>query len=186
VIKELAGLFWVFFVIGATLFGGGYAMLPALDRELIKKRKWITQDEVTDYFAIAQITPGIIAVNVATFVGCKRRGTAGGIIATAAIIMPGLIVMLVISAFLKAFSDYEITRHAFAGLRLSVCALILDTLLKLGKGAASNFKSVAVLACAFVLSAIFSASPVYIIVGAGLAGFLFFRGNVKEGRIYHE
>jgi chromate transporter len=87
--------------------------------------------------------------------------------------------MLIISSFLKRFSDYEMTRHAFAGLRLSVCALILDTLIKLKEGAASNFKSAAVLACAFVLSAVFSASPVLIILGAGLAGFLFFRGGVK-------
>jgi chromate transporter len=180
VIKEYLELFRVFFVIGAALFGGGYAMMPALDRELIRKRKWITADEVMDYFTIAQITPGIIAVNVATFVGCKRKGAAGGVIATFGIILPGIILMLAVSTFIRRFSDYDIVRRAFTGIRVAVCALILDTFVKLGKGIARNFKSIAVSACAFALSAFFKISPVTIIICAGLAGFLFFRGGAKE------
>jgi chromate transporter len=180
VIKEYLELFRVFFVIGAALFGGGYAMMPVLDRELIKKRKWITMDEVMDYFTIAQITPGIIAVNVATFVGCKRKGAAGGIIATFGIILPGIIVMFVISTFIRRFNEYDIVRRAFTGIRVAVCALILDTLIKLSKGVTRNFKSIAVSACAFALSVFFKISPVTIIIGAGLAGFLFFRSGAKE------
>ena len=170
-------------VIGASIFGGGYAMLPVLDRELIQKRNWISMDEVIDYFTIAQITPGLIAVNVATFVGYKRKGIAGGIMATVALIAPGICLMLIISTFIKRFSDYDIVRHAFTGIRLSVCALILDTLLKLSKGVTRNYKSVIILICAFILSAVFSLSPVFIILGAGLAGFLFFRGVGRNGSV---
>lgn len=155
-------------------------MLPALKRELITKRNWIDMDEVMDYFSIAQITPGIIAVNVATFVGYKRKGAAGGIIATIGLILPGVCLMIIVSMFIKRFAGYEIVRHAFTGIRLSVCALILDTLLKLNKGILRSRKSVIIFICAFILSAVFSVSPVFVILGAGLAGFLFFNGFKKS------
>ena len=179
-INEFLDLFWAFAVIGASLFGGGYAMIPVLERELIKKRNWIAMDEVMDYFTIAQITPGIIAVNVATFVGYKRKGAAGGITATIAVIAPGVCLMLIISTFIKRFSDYEIVRHAFTGIRIAVCALILDTILKLNKANIKNYKLIIIFICSFILSAVFSLSPVFIVLGAGLAGFLFFRG--EEGK----
>ena len=180
-IKELIELFWSFIVIGATLFGGGYAMIPVVERELIKKRRWVEMDEVLDYFTIAQITPGIIAVNVATFVGYKRKGIAGGIIATLGIILPGTCLMLIISVFLKRFSDYEMVRHIFTGIRIAVCALILNTVIKISKNVIRGLKGIIIFICAFILSGIFGISPVFIIFGAGLAGFLFFR-NTEEGK----
>jgi chromate transporter len=180
-VKELLELFWAFFVIGASVFGGGYAMLPVLERELIKKRNWVSMEEVMDYFTISQITPGVIAVNVATFVGYKRKGIAGGMIATVALILPGVSLMVIISTFIRRFAEYEIVRHAFTGIRLAVCALIIDTLLKLNKGVMRNHKAVIVFVMALILSAVFSISPVFIILGSGLAGFLFFRGYVKTG-----
>jgi chromate transporter len=169
-------------VIGATTFGGGYAMLPVLDRELIKKRGWVTMDEVMDYYTIAQITPGIIAVNVATFVGYKRKGVPGGIIATIGFVLPGISLMLLISLFITRFAEYRVVQHAFAGIRIAVCALILDTVLKLGKGFFKNYKSIAIFVIAFALSAVFSVSPVYIILGAGLAGFLFFSPKQEKNK----
>jgi len=174
-IKALFELFWVFIIIGSSIFGGGYAMMPILQRELINKRNWITMEEVMDYFAIAQITPGIIAVNVATFVGYKRLGFFGGIIATIGLILPGVTLMIIISVFIKQFADYEIVRHAFVGIRIAVCALIFDTLIKLQKGVIQNYKSVIIIICVFILSAVFSFSPVFLILGSALAGFLFFR-----------
>ena len=150
-------------------------MMPVLQRELIKKRAWTTMDEVMDYFAIAQITPGIIAVNVATFVGFKRLGLAGGIIATAGLILPGICLMIIFSVFIRQFSEYDVIRHAFTGIRIAVCALIFDTLIKLQKGVIQNYKSVIILVCVFVLSAVFGVSPVFIVAGSALAGFLFFR-----------
>ena len=150
-------------------------MMPVLQRELIKKRGWITMDEVMDYYAIAQITPGIIAVNVATFVGFKRLGLAGGILATIGLILPGVSLMMLFSIFIRHFSDNDVIRHAFAGIRIAVCALIFDTLIKLQKGVIQNFKSIIILVCVFVLSAVFGISPVYLIIGSALAGFIFFR-----------
>lgn len=183
--KEYLDILWAFTVIGATTFGGGYAMIPVLQRELIEKRGWIDMDEVMDYYTIAQITPGIIAVNVATFVGFKRKGLFGGAIATIAFILPGVSLVILIALFLKQFADYEIVRHVFIGIRISVCALILDAVLKLFKGLFKNYKAVILFIAAFVLSAVFSLSPVFIIIGAGLTGFVFFRasGEVTPGEI---
>ena len=178
--KEFLDLAWVFIVIGATTFGGGYAVVPVLERELIKKRCWITMDEVIDYYTIAQITPGIIIVNVATFVGYKRKGILGGIIATLALVLPGISLMLIISLFIKRFAEYKIVQHAFAGIRLAVCALILDTVIKLIKGFFKNYKAMILFVIAFALSVVFSVSPVYIILGAGLAGFLLFQPPKKQ------
>lgn len=172
--KEYFAILRAFIVIGASVFGGGYAMIPALERELIKKRGWVTMDEALDYFTIAQITPGIIAVNVATFVGYKRKGAAGGIIATVGLMLPGVCLMLLISLFLRRFAEYPMVRRAFTGIRIAVGALVLDTVLKLFKGVFKNYRALIICAAAFTLSAVLSLSPVYIILGAGAAGFLFF------------
>jgi chromate transporter len=186
--KDLLELLWAFIVVGVTTFGGGYAMVPVLERELIKKRGWVTMDEVMDYFTIAQITPGIIAVNTATFVGFKRKGIAGGIAATVGLILPGVTLMVIIALFIQRFAEYEAVQHAFAGIRIAVGALILDTLVKLFKGVFKNYKAVIIFALAAALSALFSVSPVYIIAGAGLAGFLLFspkhknNGTAGEGK----
>jgi chromate transporter len=172
-------LFWAFIIVGATTFGGGYAVIPVLERELIKKRGWLTMDEVLDFYTIAQITPGIILINIATFSGYKRKGVLGGIIATAGIALPGVTLMMLISLFMRRFAEYPIARRAFSGIRLAVCALILDTTIKLFKGFWKDYKAVIISVIAFVLSAVFSVSPVYIIPVAGLAGFLLF--SRKDG-----
>ncbi|MDR2718353.1 MAG: chromate transporter [Treponema sp.] len=172
--REYLELLRAFIVIGATTFGGGYAIVPALERELIKKRGWITLDEVLDFYTIAQITPGVIAVNIATFAGCKRKGILGGAVATIGLVLPGVCLMLLVSLFVKRFAEYPLVQHALSGIRLAVCALIFDTSLKLFKGFFKNYRAIIISVIAFVLSAVFSVSPVYIILGAGLAGFLLF------------
>jgi len=174
VLREYLELLWAFIVIGGTTFGGGYTIVPVLERELIKKRGWITMDEVLDFYTIAQITPGVIAVNIATFVGCKRKGIAGGTIATLGLVLPGVCLMLLASFFVERFAEYPLAQHVLAGIRLAVCALILDTTIKLFKGFFKNYQSVIICIIVFVLSAVFSMSPMYIILGAGLAGFLLF------------
>ena len=176
---EYLELFWAFFIIGATAFGGGYAIVPVLDRELIKKRGWLTMDEVLDFYTIAQITPGIIIVNIATFVGNKRKGVFGGIISTIGIIMPGVTLMVLISLFVQRFAEYTMVQHALTGIRLAVCALILDTVLKLFKGYLKKYKSVIICVTAFALSAVFSVSPVYVILCAGVAGFILYAPKRK-------
>jgi len=180
-LREYLELLRAFIVIGATTFGGGYAIVPALERELIKKRGWLSMNEVLDFYTIAQITPGVIAVNIATFVGCKRKGILGGAAATVGLILPGVCLMMLVSLFVKRFAEYPLVQHALAGIRLAVCALILDTSIKLFRGFFKNYRAIIISVIAFVLSAVFSVSPVYIIPGAGLAGFLLFRPGVNAG-----
>ena len=172
--KEILDLFWVFIIIGASAFGGGYSLLPILERELIKKRGWINMDEVMDYFSIAQVTPGVIAINVSTFVGYKRKGVAGGIVATIGFIIPGVTLMILASFFIRQFSDSGIITHAFAGIRIAVGALILSAIIKIVRGFFKNYKTIIIYLIALILSAVFSVSPVFIVLGAALAGFLFF------------
>jgi chromate transporter len=130
-VTAFVDLFWTFVKIGLFTFGGGYAMVPVIERELINRKAWINMDEVLDYYTIAQVTPGIIAVNISTFVGYRRKGVAGGILATVGFVLPGILLMTLVSLFLKRFAEYPPVRHVFAGIRIAVGALILDTILKL-------------------------------------------------------
>jgi len=181
-VREFFDLVLAFVVIGGTTFGGGLAVVPALERELIKKRGWLTMEEVLDFYTIAQITPGIIMVNIATFVGCRRKGVLGGVAATLGIVLPGALLMLLVSLFVRNFSEYPLVRHALAGIRLAVCALVLDTVIKLFRGFFRDYRALIVSAASFSLSAVFGLSPVYIVLGAGLAGFLLFSPGRKEKR----
>jgi chromate transporter len=193
-VTEWIELAWTFIKIGVSTFGGGYAMVPVLERELIKKKGWLTMTEVMDYYTIAQVTPGIIAVNISTFVGYKRLGAVGGVIATVAFILPGILFMTIISLFISRFAEYAAVQHAFAGIRVAVGALILDTIrkliLELFKKTPSTAEekkpaeqrrqhgfTVCVFAAALLLSVRVSPSPVWIVAGAALAGFLFFHSG---------
>ena len=131
--KELFDLFWTFCKIGALTFGGGYAMLPLIQREIVENKKWSTEKEILDYYAVGQCTPGVIAVNTATFIGYKLKGIIGGIIATLGVVFPSLIIILIIAAFLQNFADLAIVQSAFAGIRVAVVALIITTVVKLLK-----------------------------------------------------
>jgi chromate transporter len=168
-------LLWTFIRIGAMTFGGGYAMVPVVERELIKRKGWTTMDEVLDYYTIAQITPGVIAVNLSTFIGYKQKGPLGGVLSTIGFLLPGTVLMVIISLFIRQFAEYPAVQHAFTGIRVAVGALILDTVIKLLKGVFRDKKAVVIFILSFVLSAIFSASPVLIIAGAGAAGFFLYR-----------
>lgn len=178
--RGLAELFAVFCKMGALTFGGGYAMLPILQRELVDKRAWVTMDEILDYFAIGQCTPGVIAVNVSTFVGYKRKGIVGAIAATSGFILPSLIIISAIAGLLNAFSSLPWIQRAFAGIRVAVGALILDAVIKLYKGAVKGAAGIVICAAAFLLSAVFRASPVLIVLAAGGAGFFLYRPRGGE------
>jgi chromate transporter len=166
---------------GVLTFGGGYAMIPVVERELINKRGWIDMDEVMDYYTVAQITPGIIAVNLSTFVGCKRRGPLGGVLATVGFVLPGICFITAIAFFLAGFADLPVVKHAFTGIRVAVCALIVDTVIKLIKGVFKNKKAVAMYLIAFALSAVWGVSPMLLIIAAGLLGLLVFRTGPDTG-----
>jgi chromate transporter len=130
---SLLKLFYTFASIGAITFGGGYAMLPFLEREVVEKNKWATETEILDYYSLAQCTPGIIAVNVSTFIGYKKRGVTGAIAATLGMVFPSLVIITLIAAILTNFRDNEYVNMAFSGIRVAVCALILNSILKLSK-----------------------------------------------------
>ena len=130
---NLLELYLVFLKIGSVAFGGGYAMLPILERELVSKRGWITLEELTDYFAVGQCTPGVIAMNVSTFIGNKRRGVLGAAATMLGFVTVPFVLILIIAAFLTNFADNPYVQHAFAGIRVCVCVLILQAVLRLWK-----------------------------------------------------
>ena len=173
--KELLELYWTFVKIGCVNFGGGYAMLPLLERELVTKRGWTTMGELRDYFAIGQCTPGIIALNVSTFIGQKRHGVAGAVAATVGFLTGPIIIILVIAAFLKNFSRIGAVQHAFAGIRVCVCVLILQAILRLWKSSVVDIFTFVLYLVIFALNAFSGVLPVKIpaallVIIAGLAG----------------
>ena len=129
--NELLELYITFVQIGCVNFGGGYAMLPLLERELVDKRHWTTMDDLRDYFSIGQCTPGIIALNVSTFIGEKKGGVAGALCATVGFLTGPIIIILVLATFLSNFADLPVVQHAFAGIRVCVCVLILQAVMRL-------------------------------------------------------
>lgn len=181
-LKKLAALYGAFFKVGLFTFGGGYAMLPMLQKECVEKHGWTDDEELLDVFALAQCTPGIIAVNTATFLGKKQAGVLGAVAATLGVITPSLIIISLIAALLQNFADIPAVQHALAGVRVAVTGLILASVLKMGKKALKHWLSWVIALLAFLLVALFGASPVYIVLGAALAGFLFFGGLPTGGK----
>ena len=175
----LIELFFVFFKIGAVTFGGGYAMLPILQKEVVVNKKWGTDEELMDYFAIGQCTPGMIAVNVATFIGYKLSGYAGGISATLGVITPSVIIITFIAMFLTHFQDTPLLTHAFAGIRACVCVLILDTVIKLGKKSIIDKRTAFIFLVILFLSLFSPVSPAFSVILAGIAGY-FLMPSLKE------
>ncbi len=173
--KEYIDLFLIFARIGGFTFGGGYAMLPVMQRELVEKRDWITNEEILNYYAVGQCTPGVIAVNTATFIGYKRKGVIGAIAATLGMITPSFIIITIIALFLKSFAHLEIVQNAFMGIRIAVCALVLATVIKMWKGAIKNIYGIIICIAAFVVIAFTELSPVIAVIAAAVAGIFLFR-----------
>ena len=171
--KVLFDLFRAFFTIGALTFGGGYAMLPMLEREIVSKHKWATSEELLNYFAIGQCTPGVIAVNTATFVGYKVKGVIGGIVATLGVVAPSILIITVIALVLQNFMDILWVQHAFAGIRVAVCALITISVVKLFKSNVKQHWHIALAIIAFVVVALLKLSPVYVVVACAVLSFIF-------------
>ena len=170
--KELLDLFLTFARIGGLTFGGGYAMLPMLQREVVEKRGWAAEDELMDYYAIGQCTPGIIAVNTATFIGYKRKGIIGGICATLGVVAPSLVIISIIAAFIRNFADIPWVINAFAGIRVCVCVLVFNAVLKLIKKAVIDIPTVIIYAAVALLSIITDISSIWLVLAAGAAGIL--------------
>ena len=139
-------------------------MVSIIQRELGEKKKWIDEEELMDYIAISQITPGIVAVNIATFVGYKRKGIIGGIISTLAVITPSIIIITIIAAVLANFYDNEYVRHAFAGIRVAVCVLIVNAVISFIKKSLVDVLTIVLFACVLIVSFFTSVSAVYIVL----------------------
>ena len=181
----LADLFLTFFRIGLMMFGGGYAMLPILQREVVEKKGWSTEDQLADYYAVGQCTPGIIAVNTATFVGSSTAGVSGAVLATLGVVTGPIIVILIIASFLSGYMDLPVIAHAFNGVRACVTALILSSVIKLFTGSVKDWPARIIYLAVLTLAAAgtfavfpdgiagimdFITSPIFLVLAAGAAG----------------
>ena len=183
--NELLDLYITFVRIGCVNFGGGYAMLPLLERELVDKRHWTTMDDLRDYFSIGQCTPGIIALNVSTFIGEKKGGVVGALCATIGFLTGPIIIILVLATFLSNFADLPVVQHAFAGIRVCVCVLILQAVERLWSKAVVDKRTLILYLVIFALAAFSAYLPVslpaaVLVIGAGVFGIFFGKAGDKK------
>lgn len=170
--KTLIELFWSFFKIGGMTFGGGLTMLPMLEHELVQKKQWVTEEELLDCYAIGQCTPGIIAVNTATFVGYKREKVSGGIFATLGMIFPSILIITIVAMFLKNFMDNVWFQHALMGVRGVVCALLTNTVINLCKKSIKNLFAGLVFLAILLLGFFTPIPTIVLVLMAAAAGII--------------
>lgn len=177
-------LFFTFARIGLFTFGGGYAMLPLLQKEVVEKKGWATEEELMDYFAIGQCTPGVIAVNTATFIGFKKKGILGAIFATLGVIAPSIIIILMLAAFFSHFADNPIVQHAFNGIRIAVCAIVAVSIYKLVRKGVTDIITILLFLTAFCTMVFLNISSIYIVIGAAFVGIIarIIQRNIKAKR----
>lgn len=170
--KLLGQLFLTFAKVGVMTFGGGMAMLPILQREVVEDRHWATEEELVDYYAIGQCTPGIIAVNTATFVGQKRKGALGGIVATLGMVFPSLVIISILAGLITNFSSVTWVQDAFAGIQVCVCVLIFNAVVKLLKKSVIDKRTSVIFLLVMIGSTLLNLSPVWFVLLAALAGIV--------------
>jgi chromate transporter len=171
-LKTLLSIFSVFFRIGAFTFGGGYAMIPLIQKEAVEKKKWITDDDILEIIAIAESTPGPIAINSATFVGYRVAGVLGALCGTVGVVLPSFVIILILSYVLREFQEIPVVQYAFTGIRAGVMALILKALWNMYKKAPKGVIPYCIMAGAFVLSAILDLNVLYVIIACALTGLI--------------
>ena len=175
----LLKLFAAFARVGVLTFGGGYAMIPMLEREIVDRHGWATSEELMDYYAVGQCTPGVIAVNTATFIGYKIAGNIGGVMATLGVVFPSFVIITVIAGIIQNFADIPAVRSAFAAIRVCVCVLIFNSVIKLWKNAVKDKAALVLCLLVLVLSMFFNISPIVFVVFCAAAGILFTRLGVR-------
>ena len=168
--RQLLDIFIASFKVGLMTFGGGYAMLPILQREVVETRRWVTEEEVLDYYAIGQCLPGVIMVNTMIFIGQKRRGTLGGIVAALGTVCPALIIITIIAAVLSGFAEAPVVKSAFAGIRVCVCVLIFNAVMKLWKSSVIDWKCFAIFLLVALCSLFTDITPVLFVVVSAVVG----------------
>lgn len=176
----LVDLFVTFAKVGVMTFGGGYAMLPILQREVVDNKGWATEEELTDYYAIGQCTPGIIAVNTATFIGQKYGGVAGGIVATLGVVFPSVVIISILAGLISNFADLAWVKNAFAGIQVCVCVLIFNAVVKLLKKSVVDKRTAVIFFLVLAGGIFLKVSPVWFVVGAALAGILLKNLEVRK------
>ena len=167
---KLGELFVSFAKVGVMTFGGGYAMLPMLQREIVENKSWASEEELTDYFAIGQCTPGVIAVNTATFIGRKTAGVAGGLAATLGVVFPSVVIITLLASLLRNVADNPLVMHAFAGIRVCVCVLIFNAVVKLWKKTVIDRPTLIIFLAVLAASLFTGISPAVFVLFSGLAG----------------
>ena len=172
-------LFVTFARVGVMTFGGGYAMIPILEREVVDKKGYATSEELMDYYAVGQCTPGVIAVNTATFIGQKLAGTPGGVVATLGVVFPSLVIISVIAGVLTNFADLPVVQNAFAGVRVCVCVLVFNAVVKLWKGAVADKGALALFLLVCLGSLFLDVTPVVYVVFAAVAGIILTKLGVR-------
>ena len=171
---SLWSLFITFAKVGVMTFGGGYAMLPILEREVVTNHGWATSEQMLDYYAIGQCTPGIIAVNVATFIGYSERGVFGAIFATLGMLFPSLLIITSLASVLQLFQDNVYVQKAFSGIRIAVCALIASTVIKLAKKTIKSIIAAMITISALCLELFLGVSPVIIVASVIVFGLIMY------------
>ena len=182
-IKTWLSLLLTFMKIGGFTFGGGYAMIPLIQRETVENKKWITDEDILEVVAIAESTPGPIAINAATFIGYKVGGFFGAFFATLGVVIPSFAIILLISYALREFQEYRAVRYAFEGIRAGVLALIIKALFGMYKKCKKGLWAYIIMALAFVLSAFLDVPVYFIIIGSaaiGLVTSLFAKGRADK------
>lgn len=170
--KLLLDLFFTFAKVGSLTFGGGYAMLPILQKEIVDNKKWATEEELVDYYAIGQCTPGVIAINTATFIGYKTNGLLGGIISTLGLIFPSLIIITIITAFIGNFSELPVVQYAFSGIRVCVAVLIFNTVLNLLKKSIIDKGTLFIFILILYISLFTNLSPIISVIISACLGII--------------
>ena len=172
--KCLLTLWVTFFYVGLFTIGGGYAMLPLLEKEVVEKRNWLTHNELIDVFALGQSTPGVIALNVSTYVGVGQRGIIGGIAATFGMITPSLIIITCIAYFINEINQIPLIMSIFVGIRAVVAGLLLSTVYKLCKRSVKDFLGGLIVLIGFILIVFLNISPVFVVIGSGILGIIIY------------
>ena len=180
--KLMLKLFTTFFKIGLFSFGGGYAMIPLIEKEIVHKRAWVHKDEIVDVLAVAQSTPGAVAVNSATAIGYKIAGKKGAIFATIGVAIPSFMIIIFIASFFAKIKDYKVVQDAFGGIGAAVVALIITAAISVSKSSIKDRIDILLALITFILVAFFKFNPIFLIIGGALFGVLTYIFNFKEKR----
>lgn len=170
--KVLWQVFSSFFKIGAFTFGGGYAMIPLIQNEAVEKRHWVTDEDILEVVAIAESTPGPIAINSATFVGYKAAGILGSMCATLGVVLPSFVIILLLSFVLRQFQQVQAVQYAFQGIRAGVLALLVKALWTMYKKSPKGWAAYIVIGASFILTAVFEFNVIFVIIGCAVFGLV--------------